>query len=105
MKANGWDVVLLCMELGAWGYINNEWGAMTKAVGIKSSENKHFGHGVSTVAQRCSYIESTDIQLHSYYIYLSWRNMEWLTRLLLRVLNSGSNTTTTPRDTTVLCRK
>ena len=39
---HGWDVPPLCVELAARGFVNNKWGAMTKAVRIKPSGQKRF---------------------------------------------------------------
>lgn len=71
-KENGWEVVALYVEVGSRGYINDTWGRMSKALGMKKAQSKALRKRCSRIALRCSY-----------FLYLSRKVKEWAPRSLL----------------------
>ena len=72
VKAHGWTPVALYVEVGTRGYINDTWGRMSKAVGMKLAERKALRSRCGRIAQRCSY-----------FIYLSRKVKAWNARKLV----------------------
>ena len=72
VKAAGWTPVALYVEVGARGYINDTWGRMSKAVGMKRAQSKALRSCCGRIAQRCSY-----------FIYLSRKVKTWNARKLV----------------------
>ena len=72
VKAAGWTPVALYVEVGARGYINDTWGRMSKAVGMKRAQSKALRSCCGRTAQRCSY-----------FIYLSRKVKTWNARKLV----------------------
>ena len=72
VKALGWTVVPLYVEVGSRGIINDTWGRMCKALCMKKVENKKLRQHCSRIALRCSY-----------FIYLSRKQNEWVAHNLV----------------------
>ena len=49
-KENGWEVVALYVEVGSRVYINDTWGQMSKALGMKKSQSKALRKSCSRIA-------------------------------------------------------
>ena len=67
VKAAGWSVVPLCIEVTTRGYIHDSWGRMSKALGMLKSDSKFLRHSCSRVVKRCSYL-----------LYQSRRFRDWV---------------------------
>jgi hypothetical protein len=72
VKASGWTVVPLYVEVGSRGIINDTWGRMCKALCMKKVQNKKLRQHCSRIALRCSY-----------FIYLSRKQKEWVAHKLV----------------------
>ena len=66
-KENGWEVVALYVEVGSRGYINDTWGRMSKALGMKKAQSKALRKRCGRIALRCSY-----------FLYLSRKVKDWI---------------------------
>ena len=72
VKASGWTVVPLYVEVGSRGIINDIWGRMCKVLCMKEVQNKTLRQHCSRIALRCSY-----------FIYLSRKQKEWVAHNLV----------------------
>jgi hypothetical protein len=73
IKSAGWTPVALYVEVGSRGYINDTWGRMSKAVGMKKGMHRSLQKRCSRIALRCSY-----------FIFLSRKQKEWTARDLVK---------------------